>query len=344
MSTKNFKPVILVCGKTGVGKTSLIQAVTGRETVPDSAIGVGAPVTHGFSVYETDVAIFIDAEGMEPGKQTVEEYRCFLASEIVDRLASGRPEDVVTNVWYCIDGSGARVTPADRELVMAFGDKVILVITKSEIMRKIQFEVMGQEICSLVPSGRVLMVSGSMGTGLDRLIDVTKRMVTAKTAVDDLAFFESAWNGYYQSRQNRWRDRCDEESDSCIRWSAGRSFAIALPCALPLSDIIPLGVNEAYMIMRIGAVYGETVGKNVITMLTGVAAGSMIGKFIATLMPPGFKSIVAASVTYALGKATKAYFRSAKSLSIAQLREEFKRAKQDAKKIEWKSIEGLKGK
>lgn len=200
MSIKNFKPVILVCGKTGVGKTSLVQAVTGRETVPDSAIGVGAPVTHGFSVYETDVAIFIDAEGMEPGKQTVEEYRCFLTSEIVDRLASGRPEDVVTNVWYCIDGSGARVTPADRELVMAFGDKVILVITKSEIMRKIQFEVMGQEICSLVPSERVLMVSGSMGTGLDRLIDVTKRMVTAKTAVDDLAFFESAWNGYYQSR------------------------------------------------------------------------------------------------------------------------------------------------
>ena len=98
------------------------------------------------------------------------------------------------------------------------------------------------------------------------------------------------------------------------------------------------------MIMRIGAVYGETVGKNVITMLTGVAAGSMIGKFIATLMPPGFKSIVAASVTYALGKATKAYFRSAKSLSIAQLREEFKRAKQDAKKMDWKSIEGLKGK
>ena len=53
MSDAKFKPVILVCGKTGIGKTSLIQAVTGRETVPDSAIGTGMPVTHGFTPYET---------------------------------------------------------------------------------------------------------------------------------------------------------------------------------------------------------------------------------------------------------------------------------------------------
>ena len=339
MDKKDFRPVILVCGKTGIGKTSLIQAVTGRETVPDSAIGAGAPVTHGFSVYETDAAIFIDAEGMEPGKQTVEEYRRFLASEMVERLASGRVEDVVTNVWYCIDGPGSRVTPADRELVMAFSDKVVLVVTKSEIMRKSQFEAMGQEVGSLVPPERVIMVSGLKGTGLDRLIDVTKRMVTAATAEDDLAAFDSAWNGYYEARQKRWREMCDEEADSYIRWGAGRSFAIALPCALPLSDMIPLSINEAYMIMRVGAVYGETAGKNVITMLTGVAAGSIAGKFIATIMPPGLKSVVAASVTYALGKAAKAYFRSGKNLSVDQLREEFKRAKQEGKDQEWKAIE-----
>lgn len=114
----------------------------------------------------------------------------------------------------------------------------------------------------------------------------------------------------------------------------------ALPYALPLSDMIPLSINEAYMIMRVGAVYGETAGKNVIAMLTGIAAGSVAGKFIATLMPPGLKSVVAASVTYGLGKAAKAYFRSGKRLSRDQLLDEFKRAKQEGKTQEWRPVEG----
>ena len=339
MGDKNFKPVILVCGKTGIGKTSLIQAVTGRETVPDSAIGTGAPVTQGFTVYETSAAIYIDAEGMEPGKQTIEEYRRFLASEMIDRLASGCTEDVVTNVWYCIDGPGARVTPSDRELVNAFGDKVMLVVTKSEIMRKPQFEAMWEEIGSLVPSEHVMMVSSAKGHGLDRLIAATKRIVTSSTAESDLAAFESAWDSYYENRQNKWRGMCDEEADSYIRWGAGRSFAIALPCALPLSDMIPLSLNEAYMIMRIGSVYGETAGKNVIGIITGVAAGSVAGKFVATLMPPGLKSVVAASVTYGLGKVAKAYFRSGKTLSRDALREEFLKAKKEGKSQKWTPVE-----
>lgn len=43
-----MKPNILVCGKTGVGKTSLIQAVTHRGTVPDAAIGNGEATTEKF--------------------------------------------------------------------------------------------------------------------------------------------------------------------------------------------------------------------------------------------------------------------------------------------------------
>ena len=74
-------------------------------------------------------------------------------------------------------------------------------------------------------------------------------------------------------------------------------------------------------------------------MLSGIAAGSFAGKFIATLMPPGLKSVVAASVTYGLGKSAKAYFRSGKKLSVDQLRDEFKRAKKEGKSQEWKAIE-----
>ena len=338
MSDAKFKPVILVCGKTGIGKTSLIQAVTGRETVPDSAIGTGMPVTHGFTPYETEAATFVDAEGMEPGT-TVADYIAFLKGELLERLATGKSENVITNVWYCVDGPGARVQDADREIVKAFGEKVMLVVTKSEIMRKSQFETMNAAVSSLVPESRIVMVSSETKSGLDQLISRTKAMITSATGSEELAEFEAAWDSYYESRQAMWREACDSEADSFIRWGAGRSFAIALPCAIPLSDMIPLSINEAYMIMRIGSVYGETVGKNVIGILTGIAAGSVAGKFLATLMPPGLKSVVAASVTYGLGKAAKAYFRSGKTLSKEALRDEFLKSKKEGKDQKWEPVE-----
>ena len=43
-------------------------------------------------------------------------------------------------------------------------------------------------------------------------------------------------------------------------------------------------------------------------------------------------------MTYGLGKAAKAYFRSGKKLSMDQLRDEFKRAKKEGKSQEWKAI------
>lgn len=338
MSDAKVKPVILVCGKTGIGKTSLIQAVTGRETVPDSAIGTGMPVTHGFTPYETEAATFVDAEGMEPGT-TVADYIAFLKGELLERLATGKSENVITNVWYCVDGPGARVQNADRKIVKAFGEKVMLVVTKSEIMRKSQFETMNAAVSALVPESRIVMVSSETKSGLDQLISRTKAMITSATGSEELAEFESAWDSYYESRQAMWREACDSEADSFILWGAGRSFAIALPCAIPLSDMIPLSINEAYMIMRIGSVYGETVGKNVIGILTGIAAGSVAGKFLATLMPPGLKSVVAVSVTYGLGKAAKAYFRSGKTLSKEALRDEFLKSKKEGKDQKWEPVE-----
>ena len=96
MSDAKFKPVILVCGKTGIGKTSLIQAVTGRETVPDSAIGTGMPVTHGFTPYETEAATFVDAEGMEPGTLSgIRHYQEFpTRPNVCRRYRAGIPDNI----------------------------------------------------------------------------------------------------------------------------------------------------------------------------------------------------------------------------------------------------------
>ena len=190
-----MKPNILICGKTGAGKTSLIQAVTHAGTVPDEAIGDAEATTRGFDVYETEIANFIDCEGMEPG-QTVDEYSGFIMGEVVKRLDSDSVENLVHNIWYCVDGSGARIQSADARLIGQFSDKVLLVVTKAETLRKEQIEAMMSQLLDLLPAERIVMVSSLNRTGLVQLLNKAQEM-TARAingANEELLNFRRRWN------------------------------------------------------------------------------------------------------------------------------------------------------
>jgi predicted GTPase len=166
----SMKANSIICGKTGVGKTSLIEAMTHAGTVPDEAIGHAQATTIDFDVYETEAVNFIDCQGMEPG-QTVDEYAEMLMGEVVKRLDSDQAENLVHNIWYCIDGSGARLQSADARLITRFSDKVLLVITKAELLRKNQIEPLMEEVLLLLPAERIVMVSSLQKSGLQQLLD-----------------------------------------------------------------------------------------------------------------------------------------------------------------------------
>ena len=333
-----MKPNILICGKTGAGKTSLIQAVTHAGTVPDEAIGDAEAVTRGFDLYETDAANFIDSEGMEPG-QTVEQYASFIMGEVVKRLSTGSAENLVHNIWYCVDGSGARVQSADARLIQKFSDKVLLVVTKAETLRKDQIEAMMSQLLDLLPAERIVMVSSHNRTGLGQLLDRALEMTAC--AIDgadgELFGFRNRWNTYYANMRARWKQRADNEADSYINWAAGRAAAIAL-IPLPLADVAPLMANEAYMIYRIGAVYGYAVDKSILTMLAGVAGGSIAGKLAASFLP-FLKVPIAAGITYGVGKAAKAFFASGMKLDMDELKAKFIEGEKESKKTDWKTTQ-----
>ena len=329
-----MKPNILICGKTGAGKTSLIQAVTHAGTVPDEAIGNAEATTRGFDVYETEIANFIDCEGMEPG-QTVEQYSSFIMGEVVKRLNSDSVENLVHNIWYCVDGSGARIQSADARLIRQFSGKVLLVVTKSETLRKDQTEAMMTQLLDLLPADRIVMVSSHNRTGLNKLLDKAQKMTAQaiEGAEDELFGFRNRWNAYYSNMRARWEKMASDEADEYINWAAGRAAAIAL-IPLPLADVAPLMANEAYMIYRIGAAYGYAVDKSILTMLAGVAGGSIAGKLFASFLP-FLKIPIAAGITYGVGKAAKAYFESDMTLDMDDLKEKFIEGEKESKNTNW---------
>ncbi len=335
----NIKPNILVCGKTGVGKTSLIQAVTHRGVVPDSAIGDGRATTQGFHVYETDAANFIDSEGLNPGTQSVDDYVNFILDEMMDRLETEESDNLIHNVWYCIDGSGARVQETDAKLIRTFRENMLLVVTKSELMRKEQIEAMMNELLELLPREQIVLVSAENKTGLAQLIAKAHSMSmdAMEKAECEVEAFQDRWQEYYDSMLDNWRNRVADEADSYINWAAGRAAAIAI-VPIPLVDVIPLVANETYMIYRLAELYGIPVDDTIITMILGCAGGSIAGKLAASLLPI-LKIPIAAGITYAVGKAAQTYFESDMKLDRTELREKFLEEEREAKKREWKPVE-----
>lgn len=331
-----MKPNILVCGKTGVGKTSLIQAVTHRGVVPDSAIGDGKPITVGFQVYETEAANFIDSEGMNPGRQTVDEYADFILDELLQRLDASNQDKLIHNIWYCIDGSGARIQDTDAKLIKTFSDKVILVVTKCELMRKEQVESVMNTLLDLIDRDRIVMVSSENRTGLKQLIARTETMSAAAMgrASEEQEAFRNRWDNYYSNMRRVWTESVSGEADSYINWAAGRAAAIAL-VPLPLADVAPLIANEVYMLYKLAGIYGIAADNTVITMLLGCAGGSIAGKVGASFLPI-LKVPIAAAVTYGVGKAAKAYFESDMTMNEDELRQEFLAGEREARKKDWK--------
>jgi uncharacterized protein (DUF697 family)/GTP-binding protein EngB required for normal cell division len=119
---------LAVVGGTGVGKSSLVNAVFGEGLAPT---GIGLPVTQGVSYYtNADASLGIwDFEGFEIGKVPGE-----LVRENLRVITDGPREKHMSAVWYCVASNADRLTQQDIDQVRAFatgGLPVVVVLTKT---------------------------------------------------------------------------------------------------------------------------------------------------------------------------------------------------------------------
>lgn len=121
---------LAIIGGSGVGKSSLVNAVFGRDW---AKVGKGLPVTRGVQYYHDDSLGIWDVEGFEIGSTVAprEQLRAHL-----DVIAQHPADQQIAVVWYCVKSNDDRLTPADIEMIReldAQGLPVILVLTKVDV-------------------------------------------------------------------------------------------------------------------------------------------------------------------------------------------------------------------
>ena len=305
-------------GKTGVGKSTLVNAVFGSQV---AETGMGKPVTRGLVYYRHPGGLLglYDSEGFETGTSGDE-----ILAALRTRVTQSRSLPVDQQIhaaWYLVRWSDRRFEDKQGEFVRALADlglPVVLVITQVPSRNgvphpeAIEFasyiESMG---LPLRPAGRALLTNAledpftaSPVFGLQDLLDATYLVVpevatAALTAVQILDW-----------------ERKKRAAKTIINQSVAVAAGVGA-APIPFADAAILVPTQVTMIARITAAYGlppdrsRALAAAGAVILTGGA--TMAGRYLATTLlkfvPGGqiatsaISATVAGSLTRAVGSA-----------------------------------------
>ena len=279
-------------------------------------------------VYETEFADFVDARARKAG-ESILEYLMDCWAELKSSCAS-----VPDCIWYCSSSESRESLEEYAEAYATVHDKLIFVRTKCELLEKFPRDKEPKAVESVwQDKTAALKVSTTACLGLNKLMRQTLLIALKSCKAAKEPGFESKWFKSISRKENVWDAAIEKEVESYLNWAACRAFAIAI-VPLPLADVGPLVANEAYMIYRIGSAYGYTVDKTIITGFLGCIGASCVGLCLASFLP-FLKAPIAAGVTYGVGHAANAWFKSGMTLSEEELRGVFSQAKEKAKGMTW---------
>ncbi|HEY2656064.1 MAG TPA: GTPase [Solirubrobacteraceae bacterium] len=299
---------ILISGQTGVGKSTLINAVF---RVPLAEEGTGKPVTKNVQRYDVagvPVTIY-DTPGIELGHAKKDVIRDYLKT-IADSRKGG-PDKVIHVAWYCIDAGQTRVQDYDVAIVEALAAEVpvILVLTQcidddraASLEGAIAAENLPIEGSPIRTLARERRVAGHTipPRGLEELVERTDDILPEAVR----RAFTNAQGVVVRLKANQARAIVGASSVT----AAGIG---AVP--IPVPDAVVLMPVQLGMLASINAIFGIDMGSdravNLIRGLVGQGGVTVVGRQIAANLLkviPGVSIInasVAAALTAALGEA-----------------------------------------
>jgi len=290
---------IITIGKTGVGKSTLINNVF-RGNFADT--GIGYPVTKGIHrlTKEGTPLTIIDTQGLE-----VKDYLS-IKSDIENYVkranSSEDANDYIHLAWLCISYSSARVEEAEKELAEFFRDNkipLIVVITKTT-----NFKTSDNEFLSFVKKEFAgLCTNIVMTRGVEEIIsdgDDEEPIIRKIKGVDELINKSEqllpeqkkrAFANALSTKNKNGIEAKKKQATLEINTAAGiAAGAAAIP--IPLSDAISLIPIQIIMLIKISYTFGMNVKKSAVAGLVTSLFGSTLATFIGKSLVKGLLKLI----------------------------------------------------
>ena len=297
---------IIVAGKTGVGKSTLINAVF-RDNLAET--GMGKPVTdHMRKITKKGVPLAVyDTRGFELGKEVQQQVKDEVISTISKGLATKDVNKTIHCIWYCINTASNRVEPEEIEWLKELSKEnqitqvpIIVVLTQSfskknaDAMRKMLLDE-NLDVVQVVP---VLAEDYEIDDdyiaksyGLDVLIQVMGEALPDEL-IDTLQNVQIA-------------SLAEKKKKAHATVAAATTAAAGAGAApIPFADCAILIPTQLGMIASITVIFGFDVSKSVLTAFLSSTLGSggatLLGKTVVTnliKLIPGAGTVAAGAIS-----------------------------------------------
>jgi uncharacterized protein (DUF697 family)/GTP-binding protein EngB required for normal cell division len=310
---------LAVFGKTGVGKSTLVNAIFGEAV---AATGIGRPVTQGSHLYvhRTGKLGIYDTQGLEVGRDTdrlIDELHRFITHSRTMPF-----HEQVHLAWYCVRASDRRFEETEAVFIRKLADlglPVVLVLTQVPGRRDATGRLyiapdvleLADQVAALdlpVHRGRAVLVNavpdpftGVEQHGLLELLDATFRL-----APDEAADALVAAQKIDPARKAAAADRAVNAATAA---AAAAGFT-----PIPMADAAILVPIQISMMAKIANIYDipmqratvASLAATTVTTQTGRAAATSLLKLVpgvGTLAGGAITGGVAGTITYAVGQA-----------------------------------------
>lgn len=284
---------IMLIGKTGVGKSTLINTIF-RENI--ATTGIGKPVTrHLERIEREDIPLILyDTKGYELTEHSFEEINKELVDTISRSFLNG--EDKIHLVYYCIHALAGRIEQREIDIINNLGKllPVIVVLTQAvgDNAKKLEEYILGLN----------LNVRGVVPV-LAKDYPVTDKVTVPAYGLKKLLelSFESLPENLYDSFNNAQQIDIEKKTQRARRWAKryiATSFGVGFT-PIPFSDASVLVPMQIGMLAHITAIFGVNVDKariaSIIAAVGGTSGATVLGKsVVANVMKlvPGVGTLV----------------------------------------------------